>query len=101
MNTQRASASSASDFARAWGEDFCATTMGAKVECKHRSYYLPSMTGIATATFECAAGPLPASVLARHRDAMGRQLQGVEKLHTRSRWSAAPRPTVSTASCTA
>ncbi|NML15770.1 gallate dioxygenase [Azohydromonas caseinilytica] len=54
--------------------------LGAKVECRHRSYYLPSMTGIATAIFECATGPLPESVLARHRDAMGLQLQGAEKL---------------------
>ncbi|WP_298235262.1 gallate dioxygenase [uncultured Azohydromonas sp.] len=54
--------------------------LGAKVQCKHRSYYLPSMTGIATAIFECAAGPLPDAVLARHREAMGQQLQGAEAL---------------------
>lgn len=54
--------------------------LGAKVQCKHRSYYLPSMTGIATATFECAAGPLPEAVLARHREAMGKQLKGAEGL---------------------
>lgn len=54
--------------------------LGAKVACKHRSYYLPSMTGIATVIFECDAGPLPQSVLERHREAMGKQLQGAEKL---------------------
>jgi gallate dioxygenase len=52
------------------------------VVCKHRSYYLPSMTGIATAIYEPAdnGAGTPASTIARHRARMEEQLAGVEKL---------------------
>ncbi len=51
----------------------------AKVTCRHRGYYLPSMTGIATAVYEGAGEPDPA-VTARHREHMRRELAGVERL---------------------
>lgn len=50
-----------------------------RVECKYRSYYLPSMTGIATAIYEGVDSPDPAAV-ERHRDHIGRELRGVETL---------------------
>jgi gallate dioxygenase len=46
----------------------------------HRSYYLPSMTGIATAIYEPVAQGLPAPALKRHRALIGLQLAGVEAL---------------------
>lgn len=54
--------------------------LSAQVRCVHRSYYLPSMTGIATAVYENMAGEPSAAELARlcaHADA---QLAGVERL---------------------
>lgn len=49
--------------------------------CKvHGSYYLPSMTAIATAIFENDAEPLPDGVAERHRDRMADQLRGAETL---------------------
>jgi gallate dioxygenase len=52
----------------------------ASVECKFRSYYLPSMTGIATAIYEgIDDAPSPAAV-ARHRQHVAKQLAGVERL---------------------
>jgi hypothetical protein len=33
--------------------------LSASVECKYRSYYLPSMTGIATAIYEGTDAPNP------------------------------------------
>jgi gallate dioxygenase len=53
----------------------------ASVVCRHRSYYLPSMTGIATAIYEGADDPPDAGAVARHRDAMDREIAGVERLH--------------------
>jgi gallate dioxygenase len=53
--------------------------LSAKVECKYRSYYLPSMTGIATAIYEGADAPDPALV-ERQRRHMGKELDGVEHL---------------------
>ncbi|MFO1302217.1 MAG: gallate dioxygenase [Burkholderiales bacterium] len=50
-----------------------------KVVCKHRNYYLPSMTGIATAIYEGVDDPDPA-VTARHRERIARELAGVERL---------------------
>ena len=53
------------------------------VVCKHRSYYLPSMAGIATAVYEpeaTAASPAQASIIERHRQRMAEQLADVEKL---------------------
>ncbi|KAF1018701.1 MAG: Gallate dioxygenase [Paracidovorax wautersii] len=47
----------------------------------HQSYYLPSMTGIATAIYENASAdaPLPGP-LERHRQRMAQELAGIEKL---------------------
>lgn len=51
-----------------------------QVRCLHRSYYLPSMTGIATAVYEnLGAGP-SAGELARHRAHVDTQLAGIERL---------------------
>src|SRR5437764_363067 len=38
----------------------------AKVECRHRGYYLPSMTGIATAVYEVPEVAPDAAIVARH-----------------------------------
>ncbi|MFL6663053.1 MAG: gallate dioxygenase [Rhizobacter sp.] len=54
--------------------------LSAHVTAKHRSYYLPSMTGIATLVLENhAAAPSPAEA-ERHRARMGRELRGIEQL---------------------
>jgi len=53
--------------------------LSANVECKHRSYYLPSMTGIATAIYEGTDAPNPA-VVERQRRHAASELRGVEKL---------------------
>ena len=53
----------------------------ANVVCKHRSYYLPSMAGIATAVYEAAEeGETKPSIIERHRERMAEQLAGVEKI---------------------
>jgi gallate dioxygenase len=52
----------------------------AGVVCRHRSYYLPSMTGIATAIYEGADDEPDPAALERHRDAMAAELRGVERL---------------------
>jgi gallate dioxygenase len=53
----------------------------ANVVCKHRSYYLPSMAGIATAVYEAAKeGDTKPSIVERHRERMAEQLAGVEKI---------------------
>jgi len=55
--------------------------MDANVRCLHRTYYLPSMTGIATAIYENASPAEPdAATLARTLDNATRQLAGVENL---------------------
>jgi len=54
--------------------------LAAQVNCLHRDYYLPSMTGIATAIYEPVQQALPASVVARHRSHMASQLAGAEHL---------------------
>ena len=46
----------------------------------HQTYYLPSMTGIATAIYEDQASAQPACALAEHRAHVSRELAGVEKL---------------------
>ena len=52
----------------------------AQITCKHRSYYLPSMTGIATVIYEHAeAAPAPGAI-ERHRQHMARQMAGAEQL---------------------
>jgi gallate dioxygenase len=55
--------------------------MNAKVRVLHRSYYLPSMTGIATAIYENeSTAPPDAGAIARAREHATRQLKGVENL---------------------
>ena len=52
----------------------------AQVKKVHQSYYLPSMTGIATAIYENKAGVPVAGEVERHRCAMEVQLTGSEHL---------------------
>jgi len=54
--------------------------LSANVVCKHRSYYLPSMTGIATAIYEGVDDPPNAAVAERHRLHVANQLSGTERL---------------------
>ncbi len=54
--------------------------LSAQVKCLHRSYYLPSMTGIATAIYENhATAPAPAALAQQHGRAAA-QLAGAERL---------------------
>jgi gallate dioxygenase len=46
----------------------------------HKSYYLPSMTAIATAIYENESAGMSAIDAEDHRNRMGRQLHGAEKL---------------------
>ena len=54
--------------------------LSARVRKLHQSYYLPSMTGIATAIYENEAEPASSAEIGRHRDHVGRQLAGAEAL---------------------
>jgi len=54
--------------------------LSANVECRFRSYYLPSITGIATAIYEGSDDPPDASAVAQDRERMTRELRGVERL---------------------
>ena len=54
--------------------------LSANVRRLHSSYYLPSMTGIATLLLENEAVEMSESVRREHLQRMGRQLAGVEKL---------------------
>jgi len=54
--------------------------LSASVRCVHRSYYLPSMTAIATAVYENEAAPLEPPAAAEHRTRIGEQLRGTEAL---------------------
>ena len=54
--------------------------LASQVRCLHKSYYLPSMTGIATAIYEPADSGLPPAVAQRHRDRMAVQLAGAQGL---------------------
>jgi len=54
--------------------------LSSQVTARHRAYYLPSMTGIATVVFENHAHPPSEAEVARHRDHMGRELRGIEAL---------------------
>jgi gallate dioxygenase len=47
---------------------------------RHRSYYLPSMTGIATVVWDNQAGEPDPEAVARHRALIHQQLAGVEQL---------------------
>ncbi|HTS21040.1 MAG TPA: gallate dioxygenase [Casimicrobiaceae bacterium] len=52
----------------------------ATVACKYRSYYLPSMTGIATAIYEGVDDEPSAAAVERHRRHMDRQLDGAQAI---------------------
>jgi gallate dioxygenase len=54
--------------------------LSATVRKIHQTYYLPSMTGIATAIYENDALDTEADAAAAHRAHIGRQLAGAEKL---------------------
>jgi gallate dioxygenase len=54
--------------------------LSANVVCKHRSYYLPSMTGIATAIYEGMDEVPNSAVVERQRCHVASQLSGVERL---------------------
>jgi gallate dioxygenase len=54
--------------------------MAPAIRCLHRTYYLPSMTGIATAIYEDADPVRDEAALARTRTDAARQLAGVERL---------------------
>jgi gallate dioxygenase len=46
----------------------------------HSSFYLPSMTGIATLVLENEAAEVPAVIHERHRERMAQQMKGIERL---------------------
>jgi gallate dioxygenase len=54
--------------------------LSSNVVCKHRSYYLPSMAGIATAIYEGEDSETKPAIVERHRQKMAVQLTDVEKL---------------------
>jgi gallate dioxygenase len=54
--------------------------LSASITKLHQSYYLPSMTGIATAVYENQGRPLSAGAVARQREQAGRQLAGANSL---------------------
>ena len=54
--------------------------LSAKVKKLHQSYYLPSMTGIATAVYENCPAPVIAGERQRHLAHVGTQTQGVQAL---------------------
>jgi gallate dioxygenase len=51
-----------------------------RIKRLHRTYYLPSMTGIATAIYEDVDAKADPEAIARSREAVSHQLAGVEKL---------------------
>ncbi|MET3180727.1 gallate dioxygenase [Variovorax sp. NFACC27] len=54
--------------------------LSSNVRKTHQSYYLPSMTGIATAIYENLASPPIAGEVERHRQRVAQELAGVERL---------------------
>ena len=52
----------------------------ASVVCKHRSYYLPSMTGIATAIYEGMIDAPSAAIVERQRQHAASELRGVDRI---------------------
>jgi gallate dioxygenase len=54
--------------------------LSTQVRKLHQSYNLPSMTGIAVAVYENLAAPPVAGEVERHRERMGMQLRGAERL---------------------
>jgi Aromatic-ring-opening dioxygenase LigAB, LigA subunit. len=57
-----------------------ARALPSSVTCKHRSYYLPSMTGIATAIYEGVDDAPDAASVERHRRHVAREIDGIEAL---------------------
>ncbi|MEN9889868.1 MAG: hypothetical protein RLY78_163 [Pseudomonadota bacterium] len=55
--------------------------LAAQVTCLHRNYYLPSMTGIATAIYEPVQQATMPAAIERHRARMAEQLAGAERLN--------------------
>ncbi|HEY4361327.1 MAG TPA: gallate dioxygenase [Bryobacteraceae bacterium] len=54
--------------------------LSANVKKVHQSYYLPTMTGLATAIYENQASAPVSQEIEAHRRHMGRQLAGIENL---------------------
>jgi gallate dioxygenase len=54
--------------------------LSAQVNCLHKSYYLPSMTGIATAIFENMASPMTLREANDHRAHVAKELAGAAAL---------------------
>jgi gallate dioxygenase len=54
--------------------------LSANVNRLHQTYYLPSMTAIATMILEDLSTPMPAPVAEAHRARMAEQLKGIEAL---------------------
>ena len=54
--------------------------MAAKLNCLHRTYYLPSMTGIATAIYENDTAAAPFDQADRQRERIAEQLAGAGQL---------------------
>jgi gallate dioxygenase len=54
--------------------------LSACIRKTHQTYYLPSMTGIATVIYENQASPAVVGETTRHRELMARQLAGAEHL---------------------
>jgi len=54
--------------------------LSANIKCLHRAYYLPSMTGIATAIYENEAVAPPADLDSEYRRHVGHQLAGAGEL---------------------
>ena len=54
--------------------------LSGNVEQVHSSYYLPSMTGIATLVLNDEGGATPEAVRVRHRERMAEQLAGSDRL---------------------
>jgi gallate dioxygenase len=54
--------------------------MSARIKRLHRTYYLPSMAGIATAIYEDIGAAVDPQAIAKSREAAGRQLAGIENL---------------------
>ena len=54
--------------------------LSSAIRCTHRSYYLPSMTAIATAIYENESDGMSEPANAKHRALIEEQLAGVEKL---------------------
>jgi len=52
----------------------------AQVACTHRGYYLPSMTGIATAAYDVADVAPDAAIAQRQREHIARETRGLEGL---------------------